>query len=63
MKYGYLIKIKDDSILYEGELDELGEKGWELIQILKESRTETTKSYRDYTIREYHYIFKKVLDV
>ncbi|MCH8290202.1 DUF4177 domain-containing protein [Candidatus Poribacteria bacterium] len=63
MKYVYLIKANDYSLLEEKELNELGEKGWELIQILKESRTAMTESYRDYTIEEYHHIFKKVLDV
>lgn len=62
MKHVYLIRVKDYSLLEQEELNELGEKGWELIQILKESRTEMTESYRDYTIEEYHHIFKKVLD-
>ena len=63
MKYVYLIKVNDYSLLDEKELNNLGENGWELIQILKESRTEMTESYRDYTIEEYHHIFRKVLDV
>ena len=63
MKYVYLIKVNDYSLLDEKELNNLGKNGWELIQILKESRTEMTESYRDYTIEEYHHIFRKVLDV
>ena len=62
MRYAYLIRVKDYDGFEEGELNEVGENGWELIQILKESRAEMTESYREYMIEEYHYIFKKVLD-